>query len=367
MHSVTVSNSAGSFAVASGTLNVQDPPPVIVNGPSNILVQTGAGNANCSATATWTPPTAVDNCPGVALTSNFHPGDIFMVGTNTVTYTATDSANQSTNYSFTVTVQDTTPPVPVFHSISVQLDASGNYTLTPADVANIGAGSSDACTSVTESVSPTNFTFCNVGIFSVVTLTVTDTNGNSASTNGTITVLAPTGIPTVVYVDASYTGCGPLTFPNTSGSGAYFLGYNAFATIQGAINAVAPGGIVNVAVGTYPEVLTVNKSLTLSGARAGQNASMRFAAFVAGGNGPKADPTVESVITAATADPTDAANDSIHIMADNVSIDGFVVLTGTTPVWPRAGPLSLAESTPIHGGRSKPKTRLAIFSPQTMC
>jgi pectin methylesterase-like acyl-CoA thioesterase len=44
---------------------------------------------------------------------------------------------------------------------------------------------------------------------------------------------------------------------------------DAFATIQAGINALAEGGTVNVAAGTYTENVTVNKQLTLDGAGSG--------------------------------------------------------------------------------------------------
>jgi hypothetical protein len=41
-----------------------------------------------------------------------------------------------------VTVEDTVPPVAICQDITVQLDATGNTSITPADVDN---GSNDAC------------------------------------------------------------------------------------------------------------------------------------------------------------------------------------------------------------------------------
>ena len=69
------------------------------------------------------------------------------------------------------------------------------------------------------------------------------------------TILSST-VPTIVSVDDGYTD-------GTSGS--YYFGYNAFATIQEAIDAVEDGGTVNVAAGSYTEGLTINKRLTLQG------------------------------------------------------------------------------------------------------
>ena len=61
--------------------------------------------------ATWTAPTASDNCGVISFTSTHSSGATFPVGTTTVTYTAEDAAGHETICSFTVTVQDNTPPV----------------------------------------------------------------------------------------------------------------------------------------------------------------------------------------------------------------------------------------------------------------
>lgn len=72
---------------------------------------------------------------------------------------------------------------------------------------------------------------------------------------------------TDVFVDDDWATAVPGT---NLGSGKIF-GSNAFATIQAAVDAVAEGGTVNVAEGTYviTEVLTVNKDITIQGAGAG--------------------------------------------------------------------------------------------------
>src|SRR5204863_2367770 len=79
--------------------------------PSNITVNTGVGRTTRKQTATWTAPTATSNCAIRSFTTNLAPGSTFPKGTTTVTYTATDSSNNSSTCSFTVTVVDNTPPV----------------------------------------------------------------------------------------------------------------------------------------------------------------------------------------------------------------------------------------------------------------
>src|SRR5690349_7939976 len=50
------------------------------------------------------------------------------------------------------------------------------------------------------------------------------------------------------------------------------------ASIQAAVNAAAPGDTVRVCPGTYAETVTINKTLTLLGARNGVDARTRAAA-----------------------------------------------------------------------------------------
>jgi HYR domain/GEVED domain len=75
--------------------------PVFSNCPANIAKTT----SDTAAIATWTPPTATDNCsstPSVLSTKN--SGATFKIGTTTVTYTATDAQNNKATCAFTVTV-----------------------------------------------------------------------------------------------------------------------------------------------------------------------------------------------------------------------------------------------------------------------
>ena len=70
-------------------------------------------------------------------------------------------------------------------NITVQLDESGNVSITAADV---DEGSSACGDNYTLSVNPDSFTCADVGP-NAVTLTVTDNNGNSSTCNATVTVV----------------------------------------------------------------------------------------------------------------------------------------------------------------------------------
>jgi len=68
--------------------------------------------------------------------------------------------------------------------------------------------------------------------------------------------------PSQVWVDDDWTSQGDVYPFNTS----LIWQYNAFDTIRDGINAVAEGGMVSVAAGTYDEQVVIDKSLTLQGA-----------------------------------------------------------------------------------------------------
>jgi hypothetical protein len=78
--------------------------PVFANCPTNQTLNTTGTCAN----ATWTAPTASDNCSTPSVSSNFASGNCFNVGTTTVTYTATDAKGNRGVCNFNITVNRTT-------------------------------------------------------------------------------------------------------------------------------------------------------------------------------------------------------------------------------------------------------------------
>ena len=117
----------------------------------------------------------------------------FAIGTYNVTVVAMDASNNTTTKSFAITVNDTQRPEAICKSIVLYLDANGNASLAPAQVDN---GSSDNCGPVSLGVLPNSFTSANVGA-NLVTLTVTDVNGNTSTCQSTVTVvdnIAPNAI-----------------------------------------------------------------------------------------------------------------------------------------------------------------------------
>lgn len=80
--------------------------------------------------------------------------------------------------------QDTTPPNAVCQDVTVTLDSFGNGSITAIDV---DGGSTDDVAIASLSVSPSNFDCTDLGIV-VVTLTVTDTSGNTDTCSANVTV-----------------------------------------------------------------------------------------------------------------------------------------------------------------------------------
>ncbi|MAD98701.1 MAG: hypothetical protein CMB99_15365 [Flavobacteriaceae bacterium] len=155
---LTVTDPAGNTDTATATVTVEDDEdPVITITNGNVTHEayttyTDAGatvSDNCSASITNT----VNNVP--TNVSLLHPG-IY-----TVVYTATDAGNNVVTATRTVTVVDTTDPVAVAQDVTVQLDASGNASITATQINN---GSSDNSNgNLTYAVSPNTFDCGNVG------------------------------------------------------------------------------------------------------------------------------------------------------------------------------------------------------------
>jgi hypothetical protein len=91
---------------ASFTVTVIDTQAPTITCPANVTATTGGPN-NPSVVVTYPAPAASDNCPGVTVQCTPPSGSSFLVGTTTVTCTATDAAGNNTSCSFTVTVFNT--------------------------------------------------------------------------------------------------------------------------------------------------------------------------------------------------------------------------------------------------------------------
>ncbi len=172
-----------------------------------IICQTGQftlnldGNGDATISTTDIIASSGDNCSAVTESLDIMAFDCDHIGTNIVTATATeDVGGLSSSCTRTVVVVDVDVPVASCSptDITVELDASGEASITAADV---NSGSSDNC-SVVLTANPKDFTCANVGIPVTVTLTVDD-GSNAVSTCTANVVVEDIKVPDAICATAA--------------------------------------------------------------------------------------------------------------------------------------------------------------------
>ncbi len=179
----TATDASGNSASTSALVTVIDTvdPTAICQ---NITIPLdSSGNATIT-------PSDVDggssvSCGNATVSIDVNSFDCSDLGPNNVELSVTNSNNVTTTCTAVVTIVDETPPTAVCQDITVVLDNAGNNTITAAD---IDAGSMDACGIANTSIDISSFDCSNIGLNNVV-LTVTDTQGNSASCTAVVTVI----------------------------------------------------------------------------------------------------------------------------------------------------------------------------------
>lgn len=215
---LTATDGSGNSSTSSATVTVIDSisPNAVAQNITVSLDASGAASIVASNIATGSS----DACGIASMSvspSSFACTDL---GANTVTLTVTDVNGNSSTATSTVTVVDNIAPTVVTQSHTVYLDASGSATIVASDINN---GSTDNCTVASTSLNISSFGCSNVGQ-NLVTLTVTDGSGNSASGGAIVTVL-DTISPTVANTPANitaYSGAGQcgttVTWPTITGT-----------------------------------------------------------------------------------------------------------------------------------------------------
>ncbi len=211
---LTVTDVNGNSASCTSTVMVEDniAPTAICQ---NITVQLDA-NGNATITPAEVDGGSNDAC-GIASTSiDITTFDCSNVGANNVVLTVTDNNGNVSTCTAVVTVEDNVAPTANCQNITVQLDANGNATITPADV---DGGSNDACGIASTSIDINTFDCSNVGANNVV-LTVTDNNGNVSTCTAVVTVednIAPTAICQNITVQLDANGNATITTADVDG------------------------------------------------------------------------------------------------------------------------------------------------------
>ncbi|MEZ5043596.1 MAG: T9SS type A sorting domain-containing protein [Saprospiraceae bacterium] len=159
-----------------------------------------------------------------------------------------DAQNLTSTCTANVTLVDLTDPVALCQPAAIQLDASGNASLTAAQVDN---GSSDNCGITMMSVFPNSFTCANVGN-NFVTLTVEDAFGGKHSCQTFVDVQDITD-PMAVCQDLSVT----LDATGNAGITGSQVDGGSFDNCGIASMSVLPNSFTCENVGDNPVTLTV--------------------------------------------------------------------------------------------------------------
>lgn len=179
----TAVDAADNKGTATSSVTVVDTTPPVLEGIANqVLEATSAAGAIANFKVTATDK--ADPAPVVTCSST--SGSIFPLGTTTVTCSATDKSGNSATDSFTILVQDTTPPtlnVPADIHVVLNTPLDASYVVTFLG----GASASDIVDSdVTISHSGPS-SLSTVGA-KTVTFTAKDDNGNATTKTATIWV-----------------------------------------------------------------------------------------------------------------------------------------------------------------------------------
>ncbi len=181
---LTITDGNGNTNTGTAMVTVEDviPPTVIAQ---NVTLQ-----LDSSGQATLLPLDvdngSIDNCTLSGASLNPNSFTCNELGVNTVTYVVTDASGNVASTTITVTIEENQPLTAVAQNITVQLDANGQATITPADIDN---GSGSGCTSnPTLSLDRTTFSCSDIGNPITVTLTATIGN-NSNSATAVVTVV----------------------------------------------------------------------------------------------------------------------------------------------------------------------------------
>jgi len=176
-----LNDDAGSGSGSAYVFDDFNPP--VVTPPADI---TAEATSALGAAVSYSGESAVDNVDGaIAASCTPASGGTFALGPNTVTCTATDAAGNVGTATFTVTVQDTTPPTisgtPA--DITAEATSAGGAVVTYTNPT--ASDTVDPAPTVTCSpTSGTTFTITTTP----VTCTATDASGNSAQSTFNVTV-----------------------------------------------------------------------------------------------------------------------------------------------------------------------------------
>ncbi|UOX35636.1 HYR domain-containing protein [Flavobacterium sediminilitoris] len=171
----TATDATGNTATCTQVITVTDIAlPTTIAQDITISLDT---SGNASITPLMIDNGSNDNCTIASLTLDRTTFNCSDVGTPVlVTLTAIDASGNTSSANAFVTVEDNESPVVITQNISVELNSSGTVTITPEMINN---GSYDACGIANMALSITTFNCPILNEDQLVTLIITDVNGNS--------------------------------------------------------------------------------------------------------------------------------------------------------------------------------------------
>ena len=196
---IAVSDLHSNTAWSTNTIVVQDqsPPVITLNGSNPMFSELGQGFVDPGAAAN-------DNCAGVVPVTVSGFVNTNVIGTNTLTYMASDGNGNTNTATRTVIVRDTTAPTILWSFTNLVLAADSNCTAAMPDV----TGTNDLIATDLSGVamisqSPANSSILPLGTNSVV-IAVSDIYSNTAYSTNTIVVQDQTP-PVILFQPQSRT------------------------------------------------------------------------------------------------------------------------------------------------------------------
>ncbi len=199
----TAVDDAGNSAQCSFSVTVKDLQAPVIVCPDDVTTNAVSGSGNCSGIGEFADATGTDNCDqALDFTSDYGSGEMFPVGTTTVTFEAEDDYGNTATCQFTVTV----------------LDASAPILSCPPSV--VDTSDANVCGSNVDWAAPAATDDCDIAVIvtadpvvvpgaffpsgtTTVTYTATDNSGNTSTCSFSITVVET--VPPVL------SACPPLT------------------------------------------------------------------------------------------------------------------------------------------------------------
>ncbi|MFE3872532.1 beta strand repeat-containing protein, partial [Flavobacterium sp. ZS1P70] len=181
---ISAANTCGTASCSFTVIIADTENPTIVSLPVSIVKTNDTGV--CGAVASWTAPTATDNCSAtIAQTAGPASGSTFPLGSTTITYTATDASKNTHSDSFTVTVSDTEDPTIV--SLPVSIVKTNDTGVCGAVASWTAPTAADNCSAtIAQTAGPASGSTFPLGS-TTITYTATDASKNTHSDSFTVT------------------------------------------------------------------------------------------------------------------------------------------------------------------------------------